>query len=96
MTQRCGGLLALRRVFARAKPSPAHRALARLERGGRLDGVVTQNVDGLHREAGSSRVVEIHGSFLRRVCLGCERRADVSREEFLDGLDRAIRGLAAS
>lgn len=83
----------LRAAFAGAVPSEAHRALARLERAGLLEAVVTQNVDGLHQEAGSERVVEVHGSFSRQVCLMCGHREEVSREEFLAALDRAILGL---
>lgn len=54
-----------------AKPNGAHRALARLEREGRLTGVITQNIDGLHQEAGSKRVIELHGSVLRNACMNC-------------------------
>lgn len=83
----------LRKVFGEARPGPAHRALARLEAADLLGGVITQNVDGLHQEAGSRRVVEVHGSFSRLACLACGRRTAVSREEFLKGLDHAILGL---
>ena len=54
-----------------AKPNPAHVALARLERAGKLTGVVTQNIDGLHQAAGSKRVYELHGSVHRNVCQRC-------------------------
>ncbi len=54
-------------------PNAAHRALARLEAGGRLAGIVTQNVDGLHRAAGSRVVHEIHGEHARLQCLACGR-----------------------
>ncbi len=57
-------------VFA-AVPNDAHRALARMEAGGRLQCVITQNVDGLHQEAGSRKVVEFHGSTRKLVCLTC-------------------------
>lgn len=83
----------LRKAFGEARPGPAHRALAQLEEAGLLDAVITQNVDGLHQEAGSARVVEVHGSFARRVCLVAGHRTPVSREEFLEALDRAILGL---
>lgn len=83
----------LRAAFAAAEPGPAHVALARLERAGLLDAVITQNVDGLHQEAGSERVVEVHGSFSRTLCLACGNRETVSRTEFLAGLDRAVLGL---
>lgn len=56
---------------ARARPNPAHVALADLERRGRLVGVITQNVDGLHLAAGSRRVVELHGNLDAVACLDC-------------------------
>jgi NAD-dependent deacetylase len=80
-------------AFRTARPGSAHVALAGLEHAGVVDGIVTQNVDGLHQEAGSSDVVEIHGSFTRTLCLLCGHRAVVSREAFLEGLDRAVTGL---
>ena len=64
----------------KAEPNPAHRALAALESAGHLTGVVTQNTDGLHKAAGSARVIELHGSGRRVRCLDCgaeESRADV-------------------
>jgi NAD-dependent deacetylase len=54
-----------------AKPNPAHYLLAELEKNKLLKGVITQNVDGLHQEAGSSNVYELHGSLRQAVCLGC-------------------------
>lgn len=54
-----------------AKPNGAHLALARLEELGRLAAVVTQNIDGLHQQAGSKRVYELHGSTLRNYCESC-------------------------
>jgi NAD-dependent SIR2 family protein deacetylase len=59
------------RHFRTAAPNEGHRALAALERAGITNGVVTQNVDGLHLRAGSSRVVDLHGSVDRVVCLTC-------------------------
>jgi NAD-dependent deacetylase len=89
-------LAELRRMFAAAAPGAAHVALARLEAGGILDAVVTQNVDGLHQAAGSHRVVELHGSFSRTVCLMCGGRDDVARDELLANLDRAVVGLRSA
>lgn len=89
-------LAELRRMFAAAVPGAAHMALARLEEGGILDAVVTQNVDGLHQAAGSRRVVELHGSFDRTVCLMCGGRDEVGRDELLANLDRAVVGLRSS
>ncbi len=59
------------RAFSAAEPNPGHRALAELERSGVANGVVTQNVDGLHVRAGSSRVVELHGTMRRVFCTHC-------------------------
>ncbi len=59
------------RTFGTAQPNDGHRALARLEASGVVSGVVTQNVDGLHRRAGSSHVVELHGASDRVLCLTC-------------------------
>jgi NAD-dependent SIR2 family protein deacetylase len=59
------------RTFAAAEPNAGHAAIAALERAGISGGVVTQNVDGLHIRAGSSRVVELHGTMRRVVCLHC-------------------------
>jgi len=58
-------------VLRDARPNPAHLALARLEQEGRLSAVITQNIDGLHQEAGSKRVLELHGNTRRISCLGC-------------------------
>ncbi|MGN7188152.1 Sir2 family NAD-dependent protein deacetylase [Microbacterium testaceum] len=59
------------KVFAAAEPNDGHRALAELEAAGVANGVVTQNVDGLHVRAGSGRVVELHGTMRRVGCLQC-------------------------
>jgi NAD-dependent deacetylase len=63
---------AMRRAFlgVPAQPNPAHRALARLEHAGRSPGVITQNIDGLHQQAGSRRVVELHGTAREVMCIG--------------------------
>ena len=53
------------------QPNGAHHALAELEAAGRLDTVVTQNIDGLHAAAGSRDVIEVHGSIASASCLGC-------------------------
>ena len=64
-------LAAMDELVAAADPNPAHLALARLERLGRLNMIVTQNVDGLHQLAGSKNVVEFHGSGNSFTCQGC-------------------------
>ncbi len=64
----------------RRTPNAGHRALVELERAGRLDLLVTQNVDGLHLAAGSdpARVVEIHGTLREVECLGCGARGPIA------------------
>jgi NAD-dependent SIR2 family protein deacetylase len=57
-----------------AEPNAGHRALAELERAGHLRGLITQNVDGLHRAAGHRTVVDLHGRLSEVVCLDCRRR----------------------
>ncbi len=58
-------------LYPNAKPNAAHIALAKLERGGKLRAVITQNIDGLHQEAGSRNVLELHGSVHRNYCESC-------------------------
>lgn len=60
-------------VYPDAKPNPAHIALAKLEEMGRLSAVITQNIDGLHQQAGSRRVYELHGSVHRNTCQQCSK-----------------------
>jgi NAD-dependent SIR2 family protein deacetylase len=59
----------------RARPNRAHDALALLERSGRLTGLITQNVDGLHGAAGSERLIELHGNIHYVRCLSCGDRS---------------------
>lgn len=63
--------LKLHPMRSSAKPNTAHWMLAKLEKRGFLKGVITQNVDGLHRDAGSVNVHELHGSLRQVVCLSC-------------------------
>ena len=67
-------------TYSRARPNPGHLALAALEEAGHLAGVVTQNTDGLHLDAGTRRLVELHGNSRTVRCLDCgatEPRPDV-------------------
>jgi NAD-dependent deacetylase len=63
-------------LVVQAKPNPAHLGLADLEKMGRLAAVITQNVDGLHRAAGSRNVIEFHGSNATLSCLACHQTFD--------------------
>jgi NAD-dependent deacetylase len=65
-------------VLADAVPNAAHRALARLEALGAVHLVVTQNVDGLHLQAGSREVVEVHGNLRQARCAGCGALAPIA------------------
>lgn len=58
-------------LYPYATPNAAHYALARLEDQGKLSGVITQNIDGLHQAAGSRNVIELHGSVRRNYCTNC-------------------------
>ena len=60
-------------VLKKAKPNRAHTALAELEKMGKLESVITQNIDGLHQEAGSTRVIELHGTTRIIHCVDCSQ-----------------------
>jgi NAD-dependent SIR2 family protein deacetylase len=60
------------RRFAAAEPNAAHYAIARLEEGGKIDTVITQNVDGLHAGAGSRAVIDLHGDLGKVRCTACD------------------------
>lgn len=81
------------RAFTSPDPNEGHAAVARMEQSGSVTGVVTQNVDGLHLRAGSTRVVELHGTMHRVLCLVCgqvlDRRAVADRLEELNPWVRA-------
>ena len=75
------------------RPNGAHHALVELERRGVLDAVVTQNIDGLHRAAGTRDLVEVHGTIGTSSCLSCGARfeLDVVRERLGAAADRVPR-----
>jgi NAD-dependent deacetylase len=72
-------------TISRAEPTLAHRLLVRLEELGKLDAVVTQNIDGLHHAAGSGKVYELHGTFRTGRCTKCGARFEMS--EFYSGIE---------
>ncbi len=78
--------------FASISPNGGHKALAELELRGAVTGVVTQNVDGLHLRAGSSHVIELHGTMRRILCLRCGQVFDRrSVEDRLEDLNPWVR-----
>ncbi|PLZ04167.1 NAD-dependent protein deacetylase [Burkholderia sp. WAC0059] len=81
-------------AVAQARPNGAHRALARLQAGGHLATLVTQNVDGLHQRAGSTGVIELHGSIGHVDCLDCG--AQYTRASIQPLLEAGNPGLAGA
>ena len=78
-------------IYEDALPNPAHYALAKLEKMGKLDAVITQNIDGLHQKAGSVNVLELHGSVMRNYCTRCGKFFDLEQTVKLhdkDGIPR--------
>lgn len=75
--------------FVAARPNAGHTALARLEAAGRLEAVITQNIDELHQQAGSKRVLELHGTARQVLCLKCNKRwpAAEIQKWLLEGVD---------
>ena len=78
--------------MARVAPNDGHRALARLEAAGHIDGVITQNVDGLHRAGGVHTVIELHGGGATVRCTNCGLRW--GRSDVLDWFDTMNPGYA--
>lgn len=74
------------RRFGHARPNATHAALAVLEACGKVEVLLTQNVDGLHQAAGSANVIDLHGRMDQVRCLDCERR--VPRDEFQSELEQ--------
>lgn len=75
-------------LYLDARPNAAHVKLAEWEKEGRLAAVVTQNIDGLHRKAGSRNVLELHGSVLRNHCMDCGRSYPVDYVASASGVPR--------
>ncbi|RSM43099.1 NAD-dependent protein deacetylase [Actinoplanes sp. ATCC 53533] len=82
------------RTIGEARPNAGHRAVARLQELARIDGIITQNVDGLHQAGGAHGVVELHGNLARITCLGCGELT--GRVAHSDRLDAANPGFAAA
>jgi NAD-dependent deacetylase len=66
-------------IFPDAEPNITHKKLAQLEAEGKLQAVITQNIDGLHQKAGSKKVLELHGSVLRNYCMRCGKAYGVDK-----------------
>ena len=81
-----------RMLFPDAKPNAAHRALAKLEKLGKLRAVITQNIDGLHQMAGSKEVLELHGSVHRNYCTRCNKFYSLEDIMAMDGVPHCTCG----
>lgn len=81
-----------RMIYKNAEPNAAHIYLAKLEEAGKLSSVVTQNIDGLHRAAGSKRVYELHGSIHRNRCIRCGKKYSLDYVIKADGVPRCSCG----
>ena len=78
-------------VHPEAEPNAVHRYLYRLEKADRLRGIVTQNIDGLHKKAGNKRVYELHGSIYENYCVDCETEYPLEKIMESDGVPRCDR-----
>lgn len=74
-----------------AKPNKAHKALARLERQGKLKAIVTQNIDCLHQKGGSKNTIELHGSIYKNYCMDCHKSFRLDYVLNADGIPRCNR-----
>ncbi len=75
-----------------AQPNPAHLKLAEWEKQGKLDAIVTQNIDGLHQKAGSKRVFELHGSIWRNYCVKCGKHYSAEDISRMQGVAKCVCG----
>ena len=75
-------------LYLSAEPNAAHKKLAEWEAAGKLNAVITQNIDGLHQKAGSKHVLELHGSVLRNYCTKCRKFYDVTAITGSDGIPK--------
>ncbi len=75
-------------LYLNAIPNDAHLALAKLEDTGKLKAVITQNIDGLHQQAGSKNVIELHGSVHRNYCRKCKKFFDANFVKNSNGIPR--------
>jgi NAD-dependent deacetylase len=69
----------MKEIIDTAEPNDGHKGLARLEEMGKLETVITQNVDGLHQAAGNTDVIEFHGTFAWQRCMDCSRKYETRK-----------------
>ena len=78
-------------IYPDAKPNVVHRYLYRLEKQDKLRGIVTQNIDGLHRMAGNRRVYELHGNIHENYCVDCETEYPLDKITGTEGVPKCDR-----
>ena len=81
-----------RMIYPNAKPNAAHRKLVELEQAGKLSAIITQNIDGLHTEAGSKNIIELHGSVRRNHCMNCGKEYGLDAITSSDDIPRCTCG----
>ena len=76
----------------KAKPNKGHKALTKLQKLGKLTGILTQNIDGLHYKAHSKNVVELHGTAYEAICMGCDRISPITImiDQVISGKNRPL------
>lgn len=81
-----------RMIYPNAKPNAAHRKLVELEQAEKLSAIITQNIDGLHTEAGSKNVIELHGSVRHNHCMNCGKEYGLDAVTSSDDIPRCTCG----
>ena len=79
-------------IHSEAKPNACHYALAKLEQKKKLIGVITQNIDGLHRQAGSNVVIELHGNIYNNYCVKCHKYYSLEEIQEQSGVPTCVCG----
>ncbi len=75
-------------IHKEAKPNKAHIALSLLEKEGKMEAVITQNIDGLHQAAGSKKVYELHGTIHKNYCMKCGKFYDLNHIMSIEGVPK--------
>ncbi|MEF8848617.1 MAG: NAD-dependent protein deacylase [Candidatus Thermoplasmatota archaeon] len=80
-------------TIEQAKPNAAHKSLAELEKIGKIKKVITQNVDGLHDDAGNKKVIEFHGTYKRYICLKCGKKYNKKKVDSTEKIPKCSCGM---
>lgn len=82
-------------VILKARPNPAHLALSEMEKKGILSGIITQNIDNLHGQAGNRNVVELHGNAFRIRCMSCKKLMTLEKDRLQEMIE-SLKGIRHS